>query len=197
MELRGDYVLLRPMTLRERQLFYRWATSSDATPFWYGELYGDEVPSYVVFKHEWPNYYFDGSQLNKGRAFLIMLDQTRIGQINYNEIEERDHSVELDILIAEEKYYGRGYGTDAIRTLTSYLFREMKVRRCRIEVVSKNPRAIRAYEKAGLKHVYTYSRKGIIWHVMEHINHHFDHQAFKLVHSQRKASSEIHSKNSR
>jgi len=167
MELRGERVTLRPMTLRERRLFYQWATRSDATPFWYGDLYGDDVPSYVVFRHEWPDYYFVEEAPERGRAFAIVHQGRPIGQINYNKIEKRDRSVELDILIAHQKDQNRGLGSDAIRTLVSYLFTQMKVRRCRIEVVSENPRAVKAFDKAGFKHIYTYFRRGIVWHVME------------------------------
>ncbi|MCI4667531.1 MAG: GNAT family N-acetyltransferase [Bacteroidia bacterium] len=167
MELRGEKIVLRPMTLKGRYQFYRWATKSDAAPYWYGELYGDDVPSYVVFKHEFPDYYFDGSSIQKGRAFVIYKGDEKIGQINYNEIEERDHSVELDILIASQKYQNKGLGTDAIKTLLNYLFNKMAIRRCRIEVISKNPRAEKAFQKAGFAKIYTYIRKGIVWVVME------------------------------
>ena len=133
MILQGERISLRSMTLRERPQFFRWATRSDATPYWYGELYGDEVPSYVIFKLEWPSYYFDGSQPELGRCFMILKDGRPIGQINYNKISSRDKSVELDILIAKHEDLGHGYGTDAIRTLTTYLFKAMGVRRCRIK----------------------------------------------------------------
>jgi len=167
MKLEGKRITLRPMMLRERSQFFNWATRSDATPFWYGELYGDEVPSYVVFKVEWPDYYFTGSHPQKGRCFVIERERVPIGQINYNSIDAVDHSTELDILIADHKNQGQGLGTEAIRLLTGYLFREMSVRRCRIEVISRNPRAIRAYEKAGYAYTYTYIREGIEWLVME------------------------------
>ncbi len=167
MNLAGNQVLLRPMTLRERPKFFQWATRSDATPFWYGELSGDEVPSYVVFRTEWPDYYFTGSQPSKGRCFMIEYQSVPIGQINYNQINQDDLSTELDILIANHQHQGQGLGTEAIQLLTQYLFDHMKVRRCRIEVISQNPRAIRAYEKAGYQHTYAYIREGISWNVME------------------------------
>lgn len=167
MQLSGTYVHLRPMTLKERPKFFRWATQSDATAFWYGELYGDEVPSYVVFKHEWPDYYFTGSRPHKGRSFAIELAGEAIGQINYNEVNGHDQSVELDILIAKEEHQGKGYGTDAINVLTTFLFEQMNLRRCRIEVIAQNPRAYRAYLKAGFSHSYTYIRNNIEWFVLE------------------------------
>lgn len=167
MLLKGEHIALRPLILKERQQFFRWATQSDATPYWYGELYGDEVPSYVVFKLEWPDYYFDGSRPLAGRSFAILREGRPIGQINYNQVSRLDLTTELDILIAQATDQENGYGTEAIRLLTQYLFAHMAVRRCRIEVVSRNPRAYRAYLKAGFTPTYTYLRQGIVWHVME------------------------------
>ncbi|MEM9987593.1 MAG: GNAT family protein, partial [Bacteroidota bacterium] len=86
---------------------------------------------------------------------------------NYNQINKDDLSTELDILIADHQNQGHGLGTEAIQLLTQYLFDHMNVRRCRIEVISQNPRAIRAYEKAGYEHTYAYVREGISWNVME------------------------------
>ncbi|GAB4415358.1 MAG: GNAT family N-acetyltransferase [Bacteroidia bacterium] len=155
------------MRLRERPLFFRWATRSDATPFWYGERYGDEVPSYIVFKMDWPDYYFEDIRPEDGRCFAIEHNGRAIGQVNYNAISRVDRTTELDILIASEQDQGQGFGTDAIRTLTRYLFDEMGVRRCRIEVVPTNPRAVHAYAKAGFEATYTYVREHISWIVME------------------------------
>ncbi|MDX1906312.1 MAG: GNAT family N-acetyltransferase [Bacteroidia bacterium] len=165
--LYGDRIALRPMHKRERYLFYRWATRSDATPWWYGSVYHDEVPSYEAFKMDWADYYFDERYPLKGQCFVIMLGSEKIGQINYNAIHPEDLSAELDIIIAWNTHQNKGYGTDAIRTLTRYLFEHLHLRRCRIEVINLNIRAIRAYEKSGYRHTYTYERQGLIWHVME------------------------------
>jgi RimJ/RimL family protein N-acetyltransferase len=137
------------MTEEEMPTFFEWATQSDATPYWYGELQGDKVPTFKEFCKDWKKHYFDGSAPEKGRCFVILIDDTAIGQVNYNEIDRRNDSVELDIIIAEDRYKNKGYGTDALQTLSKYLFLVMAIQKCWIDVVSKNPRAIRAYQKAG------------------------------------------------
>jgi RimJ/RimL family protein N-acetyltransferase len=47
------------------------------------------------------------------------------------------------------EYIGRGYGTDAMRVMVGYGFREMGLHRIQLGVVSFNLAGIRAYEKAG------------------------------------------------
>ncbi|MEL6588778.1 MAG: GNAT family N-acetyltransferase [Bacteroidota bacterium] len=167
MRLEGKHIHLRPMTLPERQKFFRWATHSDATPFWYGELYGDEVPTYIVFKHEWPDYYFNGSRPREGRCFAIIKDEKAIGEINYNVIDPHTHSVDLDIIIGSKSDQNRGYGSEAIQLLTTYLFEHMHVERCHIEVSPHNPRAIAAYNNAGFYETDRFQRDDIIWVNME------------------------------
>lgn len=144
--MRGDKVTLRPFTENDPELFYHWATQSDATPFWYGKLYGDIVPSKEKFFSNWKSYYFDGSKPKLGRCFLILVKDIPIGQINYNKLDQ--NSTELDIVIGDSKNWGKGYGSDAMKTLTNYLFDE-GVREVWVFVLKRNPRAIKMYEKAG------------------------------------------------
>ena len=47
------------------------------------------------------------------------------------------------------EYIGRGYGTDAMRVIVGYGFREMGLHRIQLSVAPFNPAGIRAYEKAG------------------------------------------------
>ena len=170
MILKGNAVILRPMTVEEIPLFFKWATQSDATPYWYGELQGDKIPSYEEFLKDWKSHYFDGSAPEKGRCFMILVDNEAIGQVNYNEVDRGDNSVELDIIIADDRHKNKGHGSDALRTLTRYLFREMDVQKCWIDVIQKNPRALKAYKKAGFKIIKTFIDMGIECYRLELIN---------------------------
>jgi len=167
----GEKVVLRPMTVDEIPIFYQWATQSDATPFWYGNLYGDHVPTYEKFTRDWKRYYFDGSEPEKGRCFIILVGDRAIGQVNYNDINRENNSVGLDIIIAEDVDTGKGYGTDALKTLVKYLFQNMNIQLCEIGAITRNPRAIRAYEKAGFKKTKTFVKNGVEWNHMELRNH--------------------------
>jgi RimJ/RimL family protein N-acetyltransferase len=58
----------------------------------------------------------------------------------------------VGIAIGERDYWGKGYGTDAMRTILHYGFTEINLRRVTLTVFEYNPRAIRSYEKAGFRH---------------------------------------------
>lgn len=157
--IQGQNICLRPMKSDEFRLFYKWATKSDATPFWFG----DQPPSYVVFKHDWPSYFFDGSKPELGRCFIISAGNQAIGQINYNEIDRNNHSTQLDILIANHKNMNKGYGTEAIDLLVDFLFNEMHVHLCWVDILSDNFRAHKAFQKAQFNPGREFYRSGKYW----------------------------------
>jgi diamine N-acetyltransferase len=72
-----------------------------------------------------------------------------IGSLGFTDISWRIRSAEFGILIGEKEYWGKGYGTEAVRLLTQYGFNTLNLNRIFLRVFEDNHRAIRAYEKAG------------------------------------------------
>ena len=57
----------------------------------------------------------------------------------------------LGIGIGDRRYWGQGYGTEAVRLILAYAFAELNLYRVTLNVFAYNERAIRSYEKAGFK----------------------------------------------
>ena len=74
-----------------------------------------------------------------------------VGNIWLWDINTRDRKAEVRILFGDESARGRGYGSEAIRSLANQAFDTMSLHRLYAYVFSMNPRAIRAFEKAGFK----------------------------------------------
>lgn len=55
----------------------------------------------------------------------------------------------VGIGIGDRAYWGRGYGTDAMRLLLQFCFQELNKHRVSLAVLSNNTRAIRSYLKNG------------------------------------------------
>jgi diamine N-acetyltransferase len=72
-----------------------------------------------------------------------------VGNCALLDIDWRNRSAELGILIGEKEYWGRGYGTETLRLLVKHAFETLNLHRVWLRVYETNPRAIRAYEKAG------------------------------------------------
>ena len=73
-----------------------------------------------------------------------------IGSIGLWGARPKDRCARVGIALGRE-YIGRGYGTDAMRVIVEYGFREMGLHRIQLSVAPFNPAGIRAYEKAGVR----------------------------------------------
>ncbi|MCH7484475.1 MAG: GNAT family N-acetyltransferase [Chloroflexi bacterium] len=56
---------------------------------------------------------------------------------------------EVAIGIFDRQYWGKGYGTESMRLVLDYAFRELKLNRVELKAAEDNVRAIRSYEKCG------------------------------------------------
>jgi RimJ/RimL family protein N-acetyltransferase len=72
-----------------------------------------------------------------------------IGTIAFDHIDWRLGAAEFGILIGDKHYWNHGYGTEAVRLLVRHGFDTLNLNRIFLHVFTTNPRAIRAYEKAG------------------------------------------------
>ncbi len=57
----------------------------------------------------------------------------------------------LGICIGEESGRNKGYGTEVIKLLIRFAFMQLNAHRVQLRLVSSNERALKCYEKAGLK----------------------------------------------
>ena len=57
----------------------------------------------------------------------------------------------LGLSIGERDYWGRGYGTDAMRLAVQYAFLELGPRRVSLGLHAYNERAMKSYQKVGFK----------------------------------------------
>jgi RimJ/RimL family protein N-acetyltransferase len=71
-----------------------------------------------------------------------------VGNVGLWGARPKDRCATLGIALGRE-HIGRGYGTDAVRVIVGYGFREIGLHRIQLEVAPFNPAGIRAYEKAG------------------------------------------------
>jgi diamine N-acetyltransferase len=72
-----------------------------------------------------------------------------IGNCGVFNIEWTNRSAELGIAIGEKSVWNQGYGTETMQLLLQHGFETLNLNRIYLRVYSTNPRAMRAYEKAG------------------------------------------------
>ena len=71
-----------------------------------------------------------------------------VGHISIFSIQAKDRHATIGIALGRE-HLGQGYGSDAMRVIVGYGFRELGLHRIALSVAEFNQAGIRAYEKAG------------------------------------------------
>ncbi len=92
------------------------------------------------------DHHDNGTEFNF--AIRSLADDKLIGECDLD-VTWNHQNAWVGIGIGEPDYRGKGYGTDAMRVLIGYAFRELGLYRITLGVFSYNTRAIRSYEKAG------------------------------------------------
>jgi [ribosomal protein S5]-alanine N-acetyltransferase len=81
---------------------------------------------------------------------ILELEANRlIGICNLLDMNPVNGTATLGIEIGEKECLGKGYGTEAVKLLVEYGMFFLNLYNIKLEVFGFNPRAIRAYEKAG------------------------------------------------
>jgi len=77
------------------------------------------------------------------------LDGEYIGGCGLNKVDWKNRVATVGIVIGKKDYWGKGYGTDAMKLLISFIFDEMNMNKVQLHVYSYNERAIKSYKKSG------------------------------------------------
>jgi aminoglycoside 6'-N-acetyltransferase len=137
--LRGERVLLRPLTPADVPAVAA-IQAQPGVARWWGEPTEEDLREKA-----------DGRE--GVVALAIELDGKLVGLIQYHEEEDPMYRhAGIDLFLAEQ-VHRQGLGTDAIRTLASYLIRERGHHRLVIDPAADNAAAIRAYENVGFRPV--------------------------------------------
>jgi RimJ/RimL family protein N-acetyltransferase len=100
---------------------------------------------------EWFEKDMVDDEKNDELFFLIQTfpENQPIGLIGLDGIRWTHGDAWVGIGLGERDYWGKGYGSDAIRILLRYAFSELNLHRLSLSVFEYNRRAIRSYQKVG------------------------------------------------
>ncbi len=156
----GGDVLVRPMRdeLAEYQLVAQWLTDDRVLEWVYGRDNAWPLERLL------PKYRPRVRRESEVRVCLVEHRGVPVGLIQYYPIQDSDHLAGyglsqdvdawgIDMWIGDPAWWGRGLGPQALRLVVDYLWARNDVHRLVIDPRVDNPRAIRAYEKAGFQKV--------------------------------------------
>lgn len=78
-------------------------------------------------------------------------DNRKIGLIDLNGIDWVSRNAWVGIGIGEREFWGKGYGTDAMKVLLRYAFTTLNLQRVTLNVFDFNQRGYASYKKCGFK----------------------------------------------
>lgn len=131
-----------------RQLYnYMYGEPNPEWKCWDAPYYPLEPISFEKFSQQL------NQRLNKGEvpsAMLIEVGQQMIGSVIYYWEHADSYWLEVGIVIYVPKYWGQGYGTEALKLWIDYLFDQMPLIRIGLSTWSGNERMIHCAEKLGM-----------------------------------------------
>ena len=83
------------------------------------------------------------------RFAIETLEGKHIGNCSYFNVDEAKGEAELSIMIGDRDYWGKGYGTDAVAALVSYVFHQTKLNRVYATPLASNIRSQKCFRKCG------------------------------------------------
>lgn len=142
----GKRVRLRAPERSDIPLFARWLNDPEVTA---GMMF--YLPLSLADEENWFESMLHRPQAEHPLTIEIRQDNgwTMIGNCSFNAIDWRVRSTEVGIFIGEKSFWNQGYGTEAMQLLLRHGFGTLNLNRIFLQVYANNPRAIRAYEKAG------------------------------------------------
>jgi RimJ/RimL family protein N-acetyltransferase len=137
----GDLVVLRPFDRPHLDQTRRWVNDPEIARLL------DRVRPVSDQEHE---RWFD--TLRRDHILFAVharSDGRHVGNVWLWDLDSRHRKAEVRVLIGESGLAGKGFGSEAIRLLCVYAFERLNLHKVYAYVLGINPRALRAFEKAG------------------------------------------------
>lgn len=144
---RGDKIELSEVKREYVPRYVEWLNDWEIAQYM---MPGIPYPTTLESEMEW----FESRTKERGSIIFAILAQPEgklIGNCGLHDINLKNRTCAFGIFIGDKEYWGKGYGTDATRTILRFAFEQLGVNRVELEVYDFNPRALRTYEKAGFR----------------------------------------------
>jgi aminoglycoside 6'-N-acetyltransferase len=151
MELRGDRVVLRPMSESDRPALEAMVADPAIGEYWGSDAVELEPPGGDEPVHQW----------------VVLADGALAGYVQaYEQLDPQYTYAGMDIFLAPA-FHGRGLGPEVLRAVARWLFEVRGHHRLVIDPRADNTRAIAAYERIGFRPVgvlrrYDRGRDGVL-----------------------------------
>jgi RimJ/RimL family protein N-acetyltransferase len=140
--LTGKLVSLRAVEKEDAEPIRDWLTDPDllhllgARPIPLGSLDPEKLPE--MFR------------MREGRVLAVLSrDKTLIGLVAVGNFHEFNRTASIMVLIGDRSEWNRGYGSDAVRTVTAFVFHDLNLNCLEATIPEFNTRALKMFQKVG------------------------------------------------
>lgn len=143
----GNKVKLRAYKKDDIKLAYEYINDYEVK-----RLLVTNIPYPMIYEQE-EKWYESLIKMDDEYNFAIeCLDNGKyIGGCGIKSVDWLSRKLVVGIFIGDKKYWGKGYGTDAMKILVKFIFEQMNINKIKLNVFSFNKRAKKCYEKCGFK----------------------------------------------
>ena len=159
----------RDLTAREMQaqplvtgkkVYLRCMEESDVEGSYLDWLNDEEVTRYLTGARDSPatrEYLlaYIRSMVQSDKDILVAIHDVEsrefIGTLHFGPIDWTNRTADLGIMIGNKRYWGKGYGTEAITLVSDYAFKTLNLQKITAGIVAINQASIKAYNKAGFE----------------------------------------------
>ena len=143
----GERIRLRAVERADLPKFVEWLNDPEVR---HGLMV--HLPFSLAEEEGWYEHMLKAPQVEHPLGIEIMLENgwELIGNCGLFKIDWRIRQAEFGIFIGAKRFWNQGYGTEALKLVIQHGFDTLNLNRVYLQVYENNPRAQRAYEKAGL-----------------------------------------------
>ena len=142
----GSLVRLRPFEMRDLDADYAFVNDEETALLMYK---GMPYPMSMADEQQWLS---QQTSYTRGEYQFAVenLDHELVGRCGVIKIDWKNRGAELAMMIGLP-FRKRGYGTEALRLVCDFCFRQLGCHRLKVSVLDMNTAAIRVYLRAGFQ----------------------------------------------
>ena len=167
LRIKGRLITLRSKRVADAWNDFQWRSDPELAKL------DAAVPMNLKFMDFERFYQEDLRKVNR-RSLRFAIENengVHIGNCMCYDYNERRKQAEFGIMIGDRNYWGKGYGTDAVKTLLEHIFTSTDIRRLYLHTLASNVRAQRAFENVGFRRYDHIWREGKSFVQMEILAH--------------------------
>ena len=146
-KLEGKKVALCPINKDDIHILHKWISDLSVTKT------TSSSPKIFTFEDE-ERWFKSITQKKRGEkvlAIIVKKTEKIIGTIGFHKISEVHKRASLGIAIGDKKYWGKGYGREAVALFLDFAFNVLNIHSVWLNVYEFNTRAMRMYKAVGFK----------------------------------------------